>query len=131
MTEPKDSSFLRTVFVAEDDPVMGHLLTLNLSRAGYAVRTGQDGRLVLEELTRGPVDLLILDYGLPGMNGLQILQELRKQTETVCPPVIVVTGHAREDVQQELKTAGARAVFTKPFSPTTLMEAVAEAIANG
>lgn len=131
MKEPAgiaDVASLPTIFVAEDDPVMTHLLTLNLSRAGFALRTSADGRRVIEDLKGGPADLVLLDYGLPGRSGLEILRDFQSDPQLASLPVIVVTGHAREEVQRELRMAGAREVFTKPFSPSALIDAIRETL---
>ena len=103
-----------TVLVVEDERDIRELLRRYLERAGFTVLTTGSGAEALELLQREAADLLLLDLGLPDVEGTEILAELRRGRHT---PVVVLT--ARSDVEDRIKglELGADDYVTKPFSP--------------
>ena len=94
------------------------LITFNLKREGFEIDAAYDGVSGLEKALSGWADLILLDVMLPGMNGFELLQELRKQSDV---PVIMVTAREEErDKVLGLET-GADDYMTKPFSVKELV----------
>jgi len=105
------------VLIAEDDPVSRSILDAFLSRWGYEVVVTADGTEAWEILQQpAPPRLLILDWMMPGMSGVDICRRLRQEDQSPPPYVILLTSRARaEDVVQGLE-AGADDYISKPFN---------------
>jgi DNA-binding response OmpR family regulator len=101
------------VLLAEDDPMIAKGLERALRQDGYAVDAVADGRSAAEALRTSVFDLVLLDLGLPGRDGLKVLRELRDRGDST--PVIIVT--ARDDVQNRIAglDCGADDYIVKPF----------------
>ena len=101
------------VLVIEDDTTLGHALQEFLADQGYAVDWLTDGTTVPGALAAQPYDLLLLDLNLPGMNGLDVLRQLRQDGNQV--PVLILTARGGLDDRVAGLDAGADDYVTKPF----------------
>ena len=108
------------VLVVEDSAVIQRLITVCLRPAGFEVDTRDDGPAGLEAALSDPPDLLILDVGLPKMDGWQVLERIRSDARTENLRVLVLTAHAQEETRQRADQGGADAFITKPFRPDDL-----------
>jgi CheY-like chemotaxis protein len=118
------------VLIAEDDPEIGSLLAAVLNAKG-AVTLVSDGEAALDLASRGPAfDLIVSDYMLPGMTGLEFVARLR-QAGGPRPPVLLVTGHATLGVGERALAAGVEAFLGKPFSIRELRAAVDSLLGTG
>jgi len=115
-----------SILIIEDDPSIVLGLRMNLSKAGYAVRTAADGHVGLAELARERPDLVLLDLMLPGMDGLEILRRIRGHDDTL--PVVVLTALGAEDDKIRGLDLGANDYVTKPFSVAELLARVRAAL---
>ena len=110
-----------TILVVEDEPAIQALIEVNLRRAGHAARLAADAesakRMVQEELP----DLVLLDWMLPGMSGVDFARLLRSVPRTRAVPIIMLTARAEERDKIEALELGADDYVTKPFSPRELM----------
>jgi DNA-binding response OmpR family regulator len=106
-----------SLLVVEDEPGFSRLMTLSLSREGFEVRTASNGEDALDLAAEIHPDAVVLDLGLPGMDGLTLLGELRERTDM---PVVVVTGARTTDSIRRGLDRGADDYVTKPFSPSEL-----------
>src|SRR5450755_3956956 len=109
------SSMPTTVMVVEDEPNIGALVRTYLERAGYRalwVRSGEDA---LIELRRHPVKLVVLDIGLPGIDGFEVCRRIAGQV-----PVIMLTARDEEPDRVAGLMIGADDYVAKPFSPREL-----------
>jgi two-component system response regulator QseB len=106
------------LLLAEDDAMIGEAIRAGLRRDGYTVDWVRDGTAAAEALAAGPYDLLLLDLGLPGKDGLQVLRQLRERGSAL--PVVVLT--ARDAVTDRVAglDAGADDYLVKPFELTEL-----------
>ncbi|MFF6995383.1 response regulator transcription factor [Streptomyces sp. NPDC008313] len=104
---------MASVLVVEDDPVIRAALIEVLSGHGYAVKTAHQGFEALREVTQSPPDIVVLDLGLPDLDGLDVLRMIRGVSRV---PVLVAT--ARDDDTEiiRLLNAGADDYMVKPFS---------------
>ena len=112
------------ILVAEDDPVMAKLLEFTLMRERYRVSICRQGDTVVEKAKQHKPDLLLVDYVLPRMTGDQIAAAFKADPELSDIPIIVVTGQGRESIRKEMLDIGVQDVFTKPFSPISLMDEI-------
>lgn len=113
-----------TVLVIEDSPVVQHLLRATLTPMGFDLHFALDGEAGLEMARRHLPDVITLDIGLPGIDGREVLTELRAGSETSHISVIVLTAHAQKSVEQAAADRGADDFLTKPFRPADLRIAV-------
>jgi DNA-binding response OmpR family regulator len=109
------------VMVIEDEKEIRDLIRYNLERAGYRVNAVADGEEGLERLFASRPDALVLDLMLPGLNGLEILREVRAEPLTRDLPVVVLTARGAEMDKLLGFEHGADDYMTKPFSPRELV----------
>jgi DNA-binding response OmpR family regulator len=114
---------MRTILVVDDEPRIVQLARDYLEHAGFAVRSAADGRAALDEVRRQRPDLVVLDLGLPGLDGLEVTRELRRDADSQVPIVMLT---ARDDELDKLLglELGADDYLTKPFSPRELVARV-------
>jgi len=112
---------MRTILVVDDEPKIVKLVRDYLERAGFSVRVAADGKSALSLARTEKPDLVILDLGLPKMDGLDVTRELRKVSNV---PVIMLTGRSEESDTLIGLELGADDYMTKPFSPKELVARV-------
>jgi two-component system KDP operon response regulator KdpE len=106
------------VLVVDDDPAMRRTLSINLRARDYEVETAGDGRSALQVVDERMPDLVLLDLGLPDLDGVAVLTRLRSFTQV---PVIVVSARTESDDKVEALDLGADDFITKPFSIEELL----------
>lgn len=110
------------ILVADDDPTSRRLLIRTLSMAGYTCRESSDGIQALELLHADPPSLLLLDFDMPRLNGAEVLERLRADSNPAIAqlPAIMLTGHGGEESEVLCLEAGADDFVTKPINPAVL-----------
>jgi DNA-binding NtrC family response regulator len=103
-----------TILIVEDEPKMLRLLQLNLSEEGYSIHTAADAETGLRTLRQEKIDLVVTDLRLPGMDGLEFLQAVKRVDARI--PVIVMTAYGTVETAVEAMKAGASDYVLKPFS---------------
>ena len=123
---PKDVSTSRAprVLVVEDEQALALLLSYNLEAEGYLVERVERGDDAELRLAESPPDLVILDWMLPGVSGLEICRRLRAREETRALPVIMLTARGEETERVRGLSVGADDYVVKPFSVPELMARV-------
>jgi type II secretory ATPase GspE/PulE/Tfp pilus assembly ATPase PilB-like protein/ActR/RegA family two-component response regulator len=111
------------ILVADDDPQMRRLIRSVLIREGLAVEEAADGLDTLERIEQGGIDLLVLDFEMPRLDGLGVLEELRAQMRTAALPVIMLTCHAG-DTEEKALDLGAQDYLNKPVQTRSLVARV-------
>lgn len=106
------------ILLVDDDDLMRRSLAFNLEQAGYRTSTAVDAESALRLARRDPPDLILLDIGLPGMDGLDALRNFRQDADT---PIIFVTARRRELDQALGLELGADDYVTKPFDLNVLL----------
>ncbi|MEL7215550.1 MAG: phosphate regulon transcriptional regulator PhoB [Pseudomonadota bacterium] len=109
------------VLIVEDDEALAELLRYNLSREGFQVENVQDGEDALLAVEEGAPDLIVLDWMLPHVSGIEICRQLRARSETKDIPVIMLTARGEEEDRVRGLEIGADDYLTKPFSMTELV----------
>lgn len=112
------------VMLIEDEKEIRDLVRYNLEKAGYRVAAAADGEAGLQQLFASRPDALVLDLMLPGMNGLEIVRELRNEPLTHDLPILVLTARSAEMDKLLGFEQGADDYLTKPFSPRELVARV-------
>jgi two-component system, sensor histidine kinase and response regulator len=107
------------ILIVEDDPDLREVFQIALSFEGYDVREARSGFEALRLLDTDPPDLVLLDLGLPGIDGYAVRQELSSNAFTQHIPVVIVTASS-----QDLTHLDAAVVMRKPVSPTEVVEIV-------
>jgi two-component system alkaline phosphatase synthesis response regulator PhoP len=103
----------KTILVVDDEKDIVELLAYNLAKEGFDISTARNGKEALEKLKRKP-DLVILDVMMPEMNGLQVIQEMRKDKHTSSIPVILLTAKGSETDEIVGLEIGADDYIVKP-----------------
>ena len=115
------------IVVVDDDAAVRGSLKFALEIEGFAVRTYPKGDDLLGDLRLGDCACFIIDQRLPGMNGLDVVAELRK--ERIAAPVILITSHPTNIVQERAARAGVP-IVEKPLLGNALIDRVRDAIAH-
>ena len=120
-----------TILVIEDEPDILEVIEYNLAREGYKVKTARDGDDGLKRARRDSPDLVLLDVMLPGVDGIEVCKQLKRDPITRAIPVMMVTAKGEEsDVVLGLGV-GADDYITKPFSPRQLVARVQAVLRRG
>jgi len=105
-----------TVVVVDDDPDIRALVSMRLSRAGYAVTVESDGEAGLATALAEQPDLVVLDWMMPGLSGIEVCRILRDDPRTTDTAVLLLTARAQEEDIERGFAAGADDYLVKPFS---------------
>ncbi len=109
------------ILVVDDEAPMRKFIAYNLSAAGFQVLTAADGAEALKLASQHRLDLLLLDIGLPGPDGLAVLTALRRDTQV---PVLIVSAHGRAVDRVRARELGADDYLIKPFGVAELLARV-------
>ena len=112
---------MKTVLVVEDEPQIAQIVRDYLQHAGFAVVTAADGAQALARAGERRPDLVVLDLGLPRVDGLEVARRLRRDTDI---PIIMLTARVEESDRLTGLEVGADDYVTKPFSPRELVARV-------
>ncbi|MGB2560780.1 MAG: response regulator transcription factor [Akkermansiaceae bacterium] len=116
---------MQSVLVIEDEEDIADLVAFNLRRAGYHVETASDGIKGLGAAKALLPDLIVLDLMMPGMDGISLFKELKREPATRVIPVIMLTARGQTEDRIRGLEVGADDYMTKPFSPKELSLRVA------
>ncbi len=114
------------VLAVDDEPAMRRFLRTSLSAQGYVVLEAEDGATALAMLRRNAVDVLVLDLGLPDMDGFDVIAQLRGQGSAL--PIIVLSSRADEVGKVRALDLGADDYVTKPFGMDELLARIRAAV---
>ena len=114
-----------TILVVEDDRSLAELVTFHLERAGYLVVQTGDGHEALARARAEAPDLILLDWMIEGMAGIEVCRLLRAKPETAKLPIIMLTARSEEADRLRGLDTGADDYVVKPFSPKELVARVA------
>ena len=116
----------KRILIVEDDAAMRQVLYLRLRALHYDAVPVADAVSAMTEARKNPPDLVLLDLGLPGGGGLNILQRFQSIPRLAVIPVIVLSARERTAMEQPVLDAGARAFFQKPADPEKLLQKIRE-----
>jgi two-component system, OmpR family, alkaline phosphatase synthesis response regulator PhoP len=116
----------KTILVADDESHILHVVSLKLRNAGFRVLTARDGQEALDLATAEHPDLLITDYHMPQLSGLELCHRLKNDPSTKDIPAIMLTARGYHLEPHDTKDSGILRMLSKPFSPRHLLATVNE-----
>jgi CheY-like chemotaxis protein len=121
----------KTILVADDESHILHVVSLKLRNAGYRVVTAHDGQEALEAALQERPDLLITDYHMPQLSGLELCRRLKQDPSLPQIPVIMLTARGYHLEPQDTEQSGILRMVSKPFSPRQLLATVNDVLETG
>jgi len=112
------------ILIVEDETALVELLTYNLEKAGFQVTVARDGEEAMLAVAEAKPDLILLDWMLPYISGIEICRRLRRNPDTSDLPVILLTARGEEGDRIRGLESGADDYVVKPFSPSELIARV-------
>jgi len=116
-----DGEFIGEILIVEDNPSSLRLISDILTTKGYKVRPAPDGELALQSIKARLPDLILLDYNLPGINGVEVCQRLKKDKHTREIPIIFISAIDKADLKVSALEAGAIDFVTKPIDEAEVL----------
>ncbi len=116
------------IIVTDDDGMNLRMAEMLLTKGGYEVVKAASGEECIEAVKTQNADLLLLDVLMPGMDGFETFEEVRKLPEGASLPVVFLTASDEQEVLDKAIAMGAHSCLGKPFRQDTLLERVKEAI---
>jgi len=114
-----------TVLIIEDEPDIQNFISRVLEFEGYNILKAGDGKTGLEIVREKPVSLVLLDLRLPGLDGWEVLREMKRDTELASIPVVVLTAIAESVQRRRTMHMGASQYLVKPLSANSVSKTVA------
>lgn len=114
----------KRILAVDDERQIVRLIQVNLERAGYEVVTAGDGLQALEIVANDPPDLIVLDWMMPQLNGMETLKRLKANPATERIPVIMLTAKSQDADVFKGWSSGVDSYLTKPFNPMELLSFV-------
>lgn len=108
------------ILIVEDDPALVELVKYNLEKEGYATAVATDGELALTLVEEEDPVMIVLDWMLPKLSGIEVCHRLRQRPSTTTLPIIMLTARGEEDDRIKGLESGADDYIVKPFSPSEL-----------
>lgn len=118
----------KTILVADDESHILHVVSLKLRNAGFRVVTARDGLEALELAVQEKPDLLITDYHMPQLSGLELCRRLKQDPQTARIPAIMLTARGYHLEPHDTEQSGVLRMLSKPFSPRHLLATVNEVL---
>jgi DNA-binding response OmpR family regulator len=114
------------ILIVDDEAHILHVLSLKLQNAGYRVITAEDGEEAFDSATRHGPDVVITDYQMPFLNGLELCIKLKQHPRTSTTPCLMLTARGYSLGQEQITQTNIAAVISKPFSPREILTRVRE-----
>jgi DNA-binding response OmpR family regulator len=127
MNEPKRKAL---IYVFDDNDAIRMLLRIHLQQAGYEARAFEDAVEGGKALVEAPPDLLICDYEMPYMSGLDFIVAMKSDANLARVPTIMLTGRRDPDTEMAASNAGIACFLTKPVSRDDLLHAVEQVLSG-
>src|SRR5688572_20893698 len=122
------SENVKTILVADDESHILNVVSLKLRNAGYRVLTARDGQEALDIALAERPDLLITDYHMPQLSGLELCRRLKQEPATSTMPAIMLTARGYHLEDRDTEESGILKMLSKPFSPRHLLATVNEVL---
>lgn len=126
MNSSQMENSVRTILVADDESHILSVVSLKLRNAGYNVLTASDGQEALDVAMAELPSLLITDYHMPGLSGLELCKRLKQNDATARIPAIMLTARGYNLDPEDTAESGILRMLSKPFSPRELLTTVNE-----
>lgn len=120
---------LKTILIADDHDYLRLLVSKTLGGPGYRILEARDGDEAWRACQEQSVDLLILDWMMPGRSGIEVVEALRADPTTAKLPVLMLTARTQARDRARAESIGVTGYLEKPFSPLALLEMVEKVLA--
>lgn len=110
--------------IVDDSPTMRKVIALALKASGFDYTESENGKDALAKISGDKYDFFIVDVNMPGMNGIDLIKELRKKPDYSQTPIIILTTETENDIREEGTQAGANAWIVKPFQKEDLINLI-------
>ena len=118
----------KTILVADDESHILNVVSLKLRNAGFRVVTARDGQEAFELAQQERPDLVITDYHMPQLSGLELCRKLKQDPQTSAIPAIMLTARGYHLEPHDTEQSGVLRMLSKPFSPRALLATVNEVL---
>lgn len=122
---------IKRILIVDDESEIRFLLRSILESYGYHCDEAENGVDALKHIENHTYSLILLDYSMPVMNGLELIRRLSQTTWSSRPQIIMMTAHTNEDLWNQALKAGAAAVLSKPFDLDHVLLTIGRALKNG
>ncbi|MBG9447462.1 histidine kinase [Cytobacillus firmus] len=120
---------MKKILIAEDEEILRMLIADTLEEGDFEVDEAEDGEEALKLLEKKQFDLVILDYMMPGLTGLDVIRKIRgEQALNKEVKILMLSAKSQQNEQEEVLKAGADYFMVKPFSPLQLFEKVGKIV---
>ena len=113
---------MKTILLVDDSATLLMSMQAILKKGGYEVETATGGQAALNKLLTMKPNLMITDLNMPGMDGITLIKEVKKQPSFRFMPVLMMTTESQQEKRNEARGAGATGWLVKPVQPEQLME---------
>jgi two-component system cell cycle response regulator DivK len=113
---------MKTILIAEDNPTNRELLRELLEIRGYTVAEARDGQEALAMVEQTPPDILLLDIGMPQLDGFGVVRKLRENPRFASLPVVAVTAYAMQGDREKILNSGFDGYLSKPVNSASLVQ---------
>src|ERR1051325_4448888 len=120
----------KTILVADDESHILHVVSMKLRVAGFRVLTARYGREAYEMALHAKPDLLITDYHMPELSGLELCSKLKEEPSTSGIPAIMLTARGYQLEPADTEKSGILCMLSKPFSPRQLLQTVSQVLSG-
>jgi two-component system phosphate regulon response regulator PhoB len=121
---------MHTIVIADDEASIRTLIETTLESPGCRLLLAENGSIAFEIASREIPDLIVLDWMMPSMTGLEVAERLRQESRTAKIPIILLTAKGQEKDKKMGLEAGVAAYLVKPFSPLELLQIVQQILAG-
>jgi len=118
----------KTIMIVDDAISMRSLVGMTLRSAGYQVIEACDGKDALDKIPHQKVHMMIVDFNMPNMNGIELIKSLKADPRYKFIPIVMLTLESGDEAKRQGQTAGAKAWISKPFRPETMLMVVKKII---
>ena len=119
---------MRKILVVDDAATMRQMVCFTLRRGGFEPIEAVNGQDALNKLESGPVDMIITDLNMPVMDGITLIQNVRKMPSMKSKPILMLTTEGLASKKEQGKVAGATGWIVKPFDPDKLLQTLAKVL---
>jgi two-component system chemotaxis response regulator CheY len=118
----------KQILIVDDSESIREVLAFSLENAGYEVMVACDGRDALQYFNGRTIDLLLTDYHMPNLNGLELIMKVRQLESYKFMPILVLTTENQLKMMKEARDSGATGWLTKPFNTEKLLQTLRKVI---
>jgi len=118
----------KTVMNVDDAASMRGLVAMTLKNNGYQTVEACDGRDALNKISRQKVHMVVTDFNMPNMNGIELIKALKADPKYKFLPIVMLTTESEDAKKQQGRMAGAKAWVVKPFKPETMLTVIKKVI---